>query len=216
MLGKLFGTDANYLGIVILGLVVISISCVILWVNPIMLFDSITPSYALALVFIKLSCSSAGCCHGMYYEQGFFNYKYGRPEVPIQLIEAGVAGLLFVFLLFYKRNAKSGTMMPMYIMTYSGTRFFTEFLRGEENILGPLKNYHIQCLVFFIFGLILYVLAIKLSDKIISLFETTTYFKKGALHEKVVAMREDIINTDYYKKPKDKAQKKNKRKTAVK
>ncbi len=198
--GNLTGTGASYFGTIVMGLILIPLFSLILWTNLVEIFDHITPAYPLSLVVLKISCALAGCCHGVEWEYGIFNYKYGRAEVPIQLIEAAVALAIFFFLLHYKKKAKPGTMFPMYIIAYSSTRFFTEFLRTEENILGPFKNYQIQCFIFVIIGVVLYFVAVKKGNKIVALFETKTYFKQGKLHEKVLEIKKQLANPKY-KKP---------------
>ncbi len=202
--GDLVNTGTNYFGLLTFAPIFSVVFCCLFWVNPLKQMDLAVIAFPLALSISKNACFCAGCCHGIEWINGTFNYKYGRPEVPVQLIESACAFLIFVFLLKYRKKAKAGTVYPIYLIVYSILRFATEFLRAEPNVLGPLKTYHILCITGFVIGLILYFVAIKFGDKITYLFENTTYFKKGELHEKVVAMREEIANTDFSKKSKKK------------
>ncbi len=189
-----FGTGTNYFGLLTAAPILMAVFCVVLWVNPLKQMDLITPIYPLALAITKFSCLCAGCCNGMEWEYGVFNYKAGRPEVPVQLIEALWGFLIFFFIMRYKKKAKLGTLYPLYTILFSATRFFSEFLRAEPNVLGPLKTYHLLCLAGVVYGLILYIVAAKLGNNITNLFEGTTYFTKGKLHSKVVTAREEIVN----------------------
>ncbi len=192
-----FETGTNYFGLLSTAPVLSTLVCFVLWVNPLKQMDLTAPIYPLALAITKFSCFFAGCCHGMEWEHGVFNYKYGRPEVPVQLAEALWGLLIFIFIMKYKKKAKSGTLYPMYLILFSATRFFSEFLRAEPNVLGPLKTYHLLCLAGIVYGVILYFMAVKFGDKFTNLFENTTYFTKGRLHENIVAKREEIANTDF-------------------
>ncbi len=190
---EIFNTGANYFGLIVMAPIYLVAFCLILWISPLKQIDLITPIYPLALVFIKITCFINGCCHGIEWDYGIFNYNYGRPEVPVQLIEAFWALLIFIILMKYRKKAKLGTVYPMFVILYSATRFFSEFLRGEPNVLGILKTYHLLCIAGVVFGVILYIVAIKFSDKITDLFKNTTYFTKGNLHATVVIAREKII-----------------------
>lgn len=203
--GEIFNTGGNYFGLLTVSPIVSSVFCCLIWINPLKQMDLAVVSFPLALFGAKIGCFCAGCCHGVEWINGTFNYKYGRPEVPVQLIEALCALLIFFILLKYRKKAKTGTVYPMYMILYCGSRFCSEFLRAEPNVLGPLKTYHLLCIAGFVIGLILYFVAIKFGDKITEIFDNTTYFKKGSPHEKVVAMREEIANTDFSKKSKKKA-----------
>ncbi len=194
--GSWVGSGTNYFGLLMFAPIFTAIFCFVLWVDPLRQMDFAVVSFPLALSVSKIACLFAGCCHGMEWENGVFNYRFGRPEFPIQLVESLIALLIFVVLFKYKNKAKAGTVYPVYLMLYCGTRFFSEFLRGEANVLGPLKRYHILCIAGFIVGIILYAVIVKYGEKITKLFEETTYFTKGKLHEKVVSIREEIANTD--------------------
>ena len=178
-MGEIANTGTNYYGLITFSPVFVCLLSCILWVNPLKQEDLITPVYPLALVLSKIACTFAGCCHGMQWANGLYNYKYDRYEVPIQLIEAGVALLIFFFLLWWRKKAKTGTMYPTYVIVYSGIRFFTEFMRGEENTFGPLKTYHILCLIGIAYGILMLVVVHFFGEKINILFDTTVYGKKG-------------------------------------
>lgn len=151
--GRLLDTGDNYFGMIFFMPVLLSLYCWLLGINPFKQIDLITPAYPLALFFMKIACFCAGCCRGMFWRSGLYNYQYHEAEFPVQLVEAGIALLLFLFFHFYKKKAREGTLLPTYIVLYCATRFFSEFLRTEDAILGPLKLYHILCLIGLFTGL---------------------------------------------------------------
>ncbi len=187
--GPLFGTGYNYFGLVFTAPIILFLFCCVVWVNPLKQIDLLTIVYPITLAVTKIACACAGCCHGMAWNYGVMNYKWDRCEVPIQIIECVVAFLIFIFLLFYEKKAKPGMLYPVFTILYSGTRFFTEFLRGEENVIGSLKTYHLLCIAGVVYGFLMLVVLKKFGNKITKLFEETTYFTKGKLHAGIVEKR---------------------------
>lgn len=164
--GRLVGTGANYFGLLFIIPFFIIVTCLILRIDPFMQLDMITPAFPLALIFVKLACFSYGCCRGFQMEYGFYNFRYELFEFPSQLLEVFVAVLLFVFFVIYKRKAKVGTLFPLYMILYSGLRFFTEFTRREENIFFVFKKYHILCVIGVVVGVLQLLFVSKLCKKI--------------------------------------------------
>lgn len=159
IMSELIGTGANYFGELLFSPVLVSIICFLLGINIFRQMDLITPAYPLALTISKIACFFAGCCRGFECSFGMYNYKTEAIEFPSQLLEAGVAFTIFVFLMLYRKKAKEGTMFPTYLIVYSTARFFTEFTRIEENVFLGLKKYHLLCLAGIVVGFIqLYVI----------------------------------------------------------
>ncbi len=181
--GKIVGTGANYFGLMIIMPVVVTAFCLVVWMNPMHQFDMFAVPLPGALVFVKLACALAGCCHGAAWEGGLYNYEYGRNEINSALIEMALALVIFVFILWYKKRAKPGTVFPVYMIVYSATRFFSEFTRGEDNVLWIFKRYHFCCIAGVIVGCIYLFIALKYGDRIDEYFREHTYFKKGAFHK---------------------------------
>ncbi len=172
--GELVGTGGNYFATLILMPIILFALSLVLIANPIKQIDIYTLLLPLYLIPVKLACFFNGCCWGIPWEYGLYNYHYDHPgrQVPVQAIEAFFALAIFIFLLIYKKKAKTGTLYPMYIILYSFTRFFSEFLKADyPNVLGPLKVYHILCIIGFIVGLILFFLMRKFGEKISDFFE---------------------------------------------
>ena len=173
--GDMVGTGANYFGKLYHIPFLIVAFCILLWVDPIKQIDLLTPSFPLALFFSKIACFCNGCCNGIQWQNGLFNYRSNLYEFPLQLVEAGLALLIFIFLMFWRKKAKPGTMFPTYLIIYSATRFCSEFLSAKEDVFWILKTYHILCLIGIAFGVIELIVALKLGDQISEFFSTTHY-----------------------------------------
>lgn len=145
--GDLVGTGANYYGLLLTSPLLLVTGCMFLRVDPVRQMDLLTPAFPLALSISKIGCFCAGCCGGI--ECAFL----GGKAFPVQLLESAVAILLFAVLMFFRKEVKPGTMFPLYVILYSGTRFFSEFLRVEENVLWVFKVYHFQCVGGVLLGI---------------------------------------------------------------
>ncbi len=172
--GDMVDTGANYFGKMYHISFLLVAFCILFWVDPLKQIDLITPAYPLSLVFTKLGCYFQGCCGGFRWEKGLFNAETGFVEFPLQLVETGLALLIFIFLMFWRDKAKPGTLFPTYLILYSATRFFSEFLSNKDDVFWILKKYHILCLIGIALGVIEYLIAIKFGDKVSKYFSENT------------------------------------------
>ena len=174
--GRLVGTGGNYFGLLtVVWLVVILISVLILS-NPIKQLDLVAIFLPFRMIFTRLACFFNGCCWGIPWEYGPYNYHYDHPgnQVPVQAIESGFVLIIFLFLLWYRKRARPGTMFPMYLFLYSGLRFFNEFFTAADpDIIGPFNMYHILCAIGFVVGLVAFFVMRKYGEKISSAFDRT-------------------------------------------
>lgn len=168
-LGAILFTGANYYGLIYGMPFLLPLLCWAIGVDPRRQIDLITPAYPVALFFMKLGCFCAGCCGGRLLASPFMGFD----RIPMQLVEAGVALVLFVFLLVYKRKAEEGTLFPVYIVLYSAIRFFTEFFRGERNVFLCFKMYHILSLIGLALGIGLLRILRQRRDMIDRVFENS-------------------------------------------
>ena len=169
--GSFFDSGANYFGLIFFMPILLPVFCWIIGVNPFKQIDLITPAYPLALFFMKLGCFFAGCCGGIPCRFGIYDPRSQQTEIPIQLIEAIIALLLFFYMLNCRKKAKEGTLLPIYIILYCCIRFFSEFLRSDPNVIWLLKTYHILCLIGILWGILLLFILHKYKDTICSIFE---------------------------------------------
>lgn len=167
--GSLVGTGGNYFGILICFPNFMTVFSLVFAINPLKQVDIATMGLPVFLFFVKIACFCNGCCWGIPWEYGPYNYHYDHPgnQVPVQAIEAFCAALILVILLIYRRKAKTGTIYPMYLTLFCFTRFFSEFFKADyPDVLGPLKVYHLLCIVGFVIGVILLIIMRKYGEKI--------------------------------------------------
>lgn len=167
VLGTLFKSGFNYFGLLFIGPVVLTIVFAFSGIDVLKHIDLIAPAYPLALIVAKLGCFCYGCCYGIECSFGLYNHLNKAVEFPIQLVEAGLGLILFVFLMLIRRKTKEGTLFPIYIVGYSATRFFSEFLRHEADVLWIFKRYHLFCLAGIVIGVIELYLVTKKKNKLI-------------------------------------------------
>lgn len=181
--GKMINMGPNYFGTALIAPFFTAAACLILRIDLIKAYDLVAPSYAFGLVSSKFACFCSGCCRGIEWEHGLYNYQSERTEVPVQLIEMGLALSIFIFLVIIRKKAKPGTMFPMYLILYSGTRFCSEFLRHEPEVWLNLKLYQILCLISVAFGIVFLVIALLFSEKISRLYTAEIHIPKTVFAE---------------------------------
>ena len=162
---KLFNTGANYFGVLYGAPILVVLLCLLVKIDPLAQMDLITPAYPLALFFVKIACYFGGCCRGFEWEKGFYNPVSRLIEFPSQLLESGVALILFIILFVLRNRFKRGTVFPIYLISYSTLRFFTEFTRVEPEVFMGLKTYHFLCIAGVVLGIIEYIFVCLYSKK---------------------------------------------------
>lgn len=170
-----FGTGANYYGMLLFSPLFLQFLFLFLSVNPFKQLDLITPAYPLALISVKLACFFSGCCNGIECSFGLYNHDTELIEFPVQLVELALALTIFILLVATRKKVREGTLYPLYLILYSSTRFFSEFLRAEENIFWIFKRYHFICLFGVILGFLQLFLIKKHKDKIVEIYNKSCY-----------------------------------------
>lgn len=201
-LASLLNTGANYFGLIYFIPLFLFPFFYLISINPFKQMDLITPAYPLALIFAKLACFCNGCCGGVECSWGLVNYYYQEnpiKEFPVQLVEAALALIIFIFLVSYRKKAKEGTLFPIYVIAYSVTRFFSEFVRNEPNIFGILKLYHILCAIGVILGTAELLLVLKYSEKVKPYFDRPV-FKRFTQKKESTKNKKDIVHHKKRKK----------------
>lgn len=97
---------------------------------------------------------------GLMYPVGTLAHQvYGSQALwPAEVWEGQIDVFLFAILLIFRSlNHRKGQVFALYIMLYSGARFFLEYLRGDyETVLWGLKSAQLTSLAFITLGLILF------------------------------------------------------------
>ncbi len=183
--GEIMKTGPNYFGFVYFLPIILIVICCVLWINPLKQIDLITPSLPLALFFVRHGCFFYGCCIGITHEYGLYNYRTEKTEIPVQLTEAYIALGLFIFLLWWRKKAKTGTLFPVYLILYSFLRFFNEFLCfWPGRYLMFFNRYQILCFFGVLLGLIELLIVLKYGEKISTYFDEKPYGFIKALFKK--------------------------------
>lgn len=125
--------------------------------------DCFAPGIALGHAIGRLGCFAAGCCFGAECHlpwavtftdpmaHNLVGVPLHKPLHPTQIYEF-LAELVIFFGLswLWKRKSFDGQVILMYVMIYSGIRFFLDFFRGEELGMifgGTLSSSQLVCLL---------------------------------------------------------------------
>lgn len=175
-ISKLFlGTSvANFFPDIFVCPITVVLLSVLLRNAPLKSLDIAAMLTAVSLIFYKLACFCQGCCNGVAWEYGMMNHDTGRKEFPIQLVEivCAVVMLVILIVLLRKKSLRHGMLYPIFMLMYCGSRFISEFWRDDfPAVWGPLKGYHIQCILGFVEGAIFLFIVLKWGDRITAYFE---------------------------------------------
>ena len=190
--GALVGTGANYFGLLSVVWFAVILISVLIMSNPIKQLDLVAIFLPFRMIFTRLACFFNGCCWGIPWKYGLYNHNPYHPgnQVPVQAFEVAVVLSIFIFFLLYRKKAKTGTLLPMYIFLYSGARFFIEFFTAAEpDIIGPFNMYHILCAIGFVVGLVAFFVMRKYGEKISDAFDEKT---NGIINARARAKAERI------------------------
>ncbi|HBB27839.1 MAG TPA: prolipoprotein diacylglyceryl transferase [Clostridiales bacterium] len=108
-------------------------------IDFISLIETLAPSFPLIHAFGRLGCFFAGCCYGIPFNPPIgmmFNESIVAPHnvalFPVQLLEAFLNILIFIFLIIYGRKKRNrGNVISIYLILYSIVRFLVEYLRYD-------------------------------------------------------------------------------------
>ncbi|PLX42259.1 MAG: prolipoprotein diacylglyceryl transferase [Deltaproteobacteria bacterium] len=125
------------------------------------ILDITAPSIAIAHAVGRLGCFAAGCCYGsecslpwaVTFTDLSSQARLGVPLNPVQLYEAAVNFLLFLFVFDWQKRRKhlDGAVFAGYLLLYPLFRFVLEFYRGDERgaIWGLSTSQLISIPLFF-------------------------------------------------------------------
>ena len=185
--------DANFMPNIFIVPIIVVLLGIILLLSPLKLLDLAAPVISVALIFYKIACFCDGCCYGVEWHGGMYNYKNERYEFPVQLVEIACAVVMFIILmlLIRKKNLRHGILYPLFMLMYCGSRFVSEFWRDDyPAIWGILKSYHIQCMIGFAEGLIFLIIVLIWGKRITDHFDAKNEAFLEKHRQKVSAERE--------------------------
>ena len=173
--------STNYFYNIFLVPLILFLLGILLKVSPFRLTDYVAPIESFALIFYKLACYFQGCCYGVALPETakcivpFYNYRKEQYQVPVQFIEMTCAVVMFIVLILLDRrkNRKTGLLYPLFMLMYCGSRFISEFWRGDyPAVWGRLTGYHIQCIIGFSLGAVYLAVVLVWGKRITAFFET--------------------------------------------
>ncbi len=144
--------------------------------------DIITTAIPAMIFFVRIGCLCAGCCFGKptdFFIHLIFNDTgstagYYHPGValhatqPYFMANALVMGAVLYFV--YKHRQFVGQVVAVFFMYEGVSRFFLEFLRGDEDrgiwFGGVLSTGQIAMIASFCTGAVIYILQRRKSKKI--------------------------------------------------
>lgn len=160
--GNAFGTISIY-GSVFMVPVSIIVYCLIAKEDWRKMLDFFVPQICAGLVPAKALCYLAGCCYGIeLYEK----VDGSIVRFPSQIVEMCVVFvIMFVFLIFEKKNKFINLHYPLFFIIYGGTRFILNCLRGDLSaFVWFLPAGHFWSIVATVIGLMWLVLEQKDND----------------------------------------------------
>ncbi len=126
------------------------------------IYAVITPLFH---VFGRIGCFLGGCCFGVESEIGFTVHGNTlNPSIndvnrfPIQLVEAGINLLIFLFILYlFKKDIMRDKLIYVYMLIYPVVRFIDEFFRGDtyRGFLFGLSTSQWISIILFVFAVIM-------------------------------------------------------------
>ena len=122
------------------------------------LLDMLAPCIPMAQVLGKIGCQYVGCCQSwLRVDWGIINPITNERLFPIQLIEGIVALLVVIIVIVYMRKKNyqaNGLAMPLSMLLFGGSRFFLEFLRDNEKVIGNISELALWCVAMVIVSII--------------------------------------------------------------
>lgn len=136
-------------------------------INFLGILYAVIPYLPLTHAWGRVGCFLAGCCYGKEYH-GFLSvtYPYSElvphlnevPRFPVQLLESLCNILIFIILIIAQKKVKNVyLLLSIYLLLYSITRFFDEFLRGDvdRGVFGKMSTSQIISIFVFAFSVFL-------------------------------------------------------------
>ncbi len=131
--------------------------------NILRTFDIVCPYLALGQAIGRIGCFLNGCCYGKPTNTGLFVHFPGQniTRHPVQIYASLNLLLIFIILRAFSARRKSrpsfsGQIFLLYCLLYSASRFFMEYLRGDNLPIVANLTVHqlISAAIFIIASLI--------------------------------------------------------------
>ena len=106
----------------------------------------------------RIGCFMNGCCYGTESDLPWACHLADAARHPTQLYETGFNFALYALLLtVYLKRTRDGSILALYMMTYSVGRFLIEFQRGDaRQTVGMITTAQSLSVGIFVMGCILW------------------------------------------------------------
>ena len=151
-LGAFVFRATEFFGFVTISAVGMALTAVMWGYRPLRWLDRTVPLYLTLAAMLKLSCFCGGCCYGLPWEQGLFNFRQNEAQFPIQLAESAAYALLLWVLCRYR--GREGQRFALFLTGYAAVRFAVQFFRADVAVFTP---FHWMSAVFFAIGVAMWV-----------------------------------------------------------
>lgn len=120
--------------------------------------DVVTPFVALGQSIGRIGCLLNGCCFGRESIYGIYFPVHHAVLIPTQAYSSLLLILIFIILrIMQERPHKKGEIFFLYLLLYSGMRFFIEFFRADSpTIFGGLTIFQLISIIIFLLSLIMF------------------------------------------------------------
>lgn len=118
--------------------------------------EFITPSTCIVYGIARLGCNFTGCCYGIPAFWGIESVEVGYRCFPVQLCEAVTSLLIAAFIIRRARRRgyqPDGTLYPLMMIFYGGTRFLWEFLADNNKLFLHISELALWALLTCVIGL---------------------------------------------------------------
>lgn len=124
--------------------------------------EFVTPSTCIVYGIARLGCNFTGCCYGIPASWGIESVEAGHRVFPVQTCEALTSLAIAAFIIHLAKKRKyepDGTLYPLMMILYGGTRFLWEFLADNQKLFLHISELALWALLTFAFGLAWYLTA---------------------------------------------------------
>ena len=121
--------------------------------------DFLAPCPVLIQGVSHYGCIFQGCCNGYPFKHGIWNPDLQYNCFPIQPVEACVAVIIAVYVLYRQKKIQyqsDGLTYPIMMMLFGYSRFFLEFLRDNDKLFLGISGLAIHALAMGIVGTAVY------------------------------------------------------------
>lgn len=116
--------------------------------------DLLSSAGSIFLAISHLGCIFTGCCHGFPSEWGIYSNVAQTVCFPAQPIEAAVSlAIGLVLCVMVKKKIQRGQLYLWFMTLFGGIRFFMEFFRDNQKVLGNVSELALYALAGMLLGI---------------------------------------------------------------